>query len=89
MTIEQITLFKTIFKQMSKGKAVSVDNISAEALQALGNFGIEKLTELCNDMYKSAYIPEDLRTSIFIALPKKPGATECSDHQTITLCAMF
>ena len=76
---------ESALKQMSKGKAVGVDNISAEALQALGDFGIEKLTELCNDMYKSAYIPEDLRTSIFIALPKKPGATECSDHRTISL----
>ena len=37
-------------KQMSKGKGVIVDNISAEALQALGDFGIEILTELCNDM---------------------------------------
>ena len=36
-------------------------------------------------MYRSAEIPEDLRTSIFIVLPKKPRATECSDHRTISL----
>ena len=36
-------------------------------------------------MYRSAEIPEDLRTSIFIVLPKKPGATACSDHRTISL----
>ena len=28
---------------------------------------------------------EDLRASIFIVLPKKPRATECSDHRTISL----
>ena len=72
-------------RQMKKGKAVGVDNISTEALQALGEFGIEKLTNICNEMYKSAQIPEDLRTSIFIVLPKKQKATDCSDHRTISL----
>jgi len=72
-------------KTMSKGKAVGVDNISTESLQALGDFGTEKLTEICNEIYHSAEIPEDLRTSIFIVLPKKPSATECSDHRTISL----
>ena len=32
-----------------------------------------------------AHIPEDLKTSIFIVLPKKPRAVECSDFRTISL----
>ena len=36
-------------------------------------------------MYKNVFIPEDLRTSVFILLPKKKKATECSDYRTISL----
>ena len=72
-------------KQMSTGKACGIDDISTEALKAMGDFGLDKLTSLCNQMYKNAYIPEDLRTSVFIVLPKKANAIECSDHRTISL----
>ena len=64
---------------------MGIDNIPTESLQALGDFGTKQLTKICNQMYRSAEIPEDLRTSIFIVLPKKPRATECSDHRTISL----
>ena len=36
-------------------------------------------------MYTTVYIPEDLKTSIFILLPKKQKAVECSDYRTISL----
>ena len=49
---------------MKKGKACGIDNISTEMLQALGDFDLDTLTMICNKMYKSAYIPEDLRTSV-------------------------
>ena len=76
---------QTTLQQMKKGKAMGIDNIPTESLQALGDFGTKQLTKICNQMYRSAEIPEDLRTSIFIVLPKKPRATECSDHRTISL----
>src|SRR5437870_9857477 len=43
---------------------------------------------IANDMYNSRNIPEDLSKSIFIALPKKPGATECELHITISLMSV-
>ena len=58
-------------KQMASGKAPGIDSISSEALQALDESGIETLTELCNEMYSASYVPADLRTSVFIVLPKK------------------
>ena len=57
-------------KQMASGKAPGIDNILSEALQALDESGIETLTELCNEMYSASYVPADLRTSVFIVLPK-------------------
>ena len=48
-------------------------------LQVLGEFGIDTLTSICKEMYTTVYIPEDLKTSVFILLPKKKKALECSD----------
>ena len=56
---------------MSKGKSSGIDDISTEMLQALGEFGIDTLTSICNEMYTTLYIPEDLKTSVFILVPKK------------------
>ena len=56
---------------MSKGKSSGIDDISTEMLQALGEFEIDTLTSICNEMYTTLYIPEDLKTSVFILLPKK------------------
>ena len=56
---------------MDKGKFSSINDISTEMLQALGEFGIDTLTSICNEMYTTVYIPEDLKTSVFILLPKK------------------
>ncbi|GFS27514.1 RNA-directed DNA polymerase from mobile element jockey-like, partial [Elysia marginata] len=72
-------------KHMKSGKACGIDGINMEMLKALGDFGIEVLTNLCNCMYSTAYIPEDLKTSVFILLPKKPKARDCSDYRTISL----
>ncbi|RUS74522.1 hypothetical protein EGW08_017710 [Elysia chlorotica] len=36
-------------------------------------------------MLKATYIPEDLKTSVFILLPKKPRAIDCSEYRTISL----
>ena len=70
---------------MSKGKSSGIDDISTEMLQALGEIGIDTLTSICNEMYTTAYIPIDLKTSVFILLPKKQKAVEWSDYRTISL----
>ncbi|GFO23899.1 endonuclease-reverse transcriptase [Plakobranchus ocellatus] len=63
----------------------SPDNISVELIEALEDFGIGKVTHPLNEIYDTGQIPTDLSKSIFIALPKKPGATECELHRTISL----
>src|SRR5438552_6228513 len=75
-------------KQMKRNKACGPDNIYAELVKATEEFSMDKITEIANDMYNSGNIPEDLLISIFIALPKKPGATECELHGTISLMSV-
>ena len=41
---------------MSKGKSNGIDDITTERLQALGEFGKDTLTSICNEMYTTVYI---------------------------------
>ena len=50
-----------------------------------GEKGILIMTRLINKVYKSGYIPEDFRESIFVAIPKVSKAQECGDFRTIAL----
>ncbi|XP_063588673.1 uncharacterized protein LOC134765810 [Penaeus indicus] len=72
-------------RKMKKGKAPGPDNITLEIILALDEYGINLLTSLLNKIYDTGMMPLDLLKSVFIALPKKPGATECENHLTISL----
>ena len=54
-------------------------------LQALDEIGIDKITELCNKIYDTGYIPDDMRKSTFIPISKKAKAVNCTDLRTISL----
>ena len=43
------------------------------------------MTKLLNIIYDSGELPDDFQKSVFIALPKKPGTTDCEQHRTISL----
>ena len=53
--------------------------------KGLDTTSLEILTDLFNKIYKTRYIPNDLAQSIFITIPKKPKALECSDFGAICL----
>ena len=72
-------------RKMKTGKATGPDGLSIELIEALEEYGIEKVTTLLNEIYDTGQIPVDMSRSIFIALPKKPGATDCELHRTISL----
>ena len=61
---------------MKTGKATGPDGLSIELIEALEEDGIEKVTTMLNEIYDTGQIPVDMSRSIFIALPKKPGATD-------------
>jgi hypothetical protein len=72
-------------KSMKTNKATGPDEISVEMIQSLDELGVDVMTKLLNKIYDTGEIPEDLTKSIFIALAKKSGATECELHRTISL----
>ena len=72
-------------KKMKPGKAVGKDQIAYEMIQAVGTFGISKVTELANTIYNSGEVPKQILQSIFIALPKKAGTIKCDNYGLISL----
>ncbi|ELT94909.1 hypothetical protein CAPTEDRAFT_79125, partial [Capitella teleta] len=65
--------------------ATGADGVTVEMFSALEDLGVLKLTNILNKIYDTGNVPEDLLKSVFIALPKKPGATECGQYRTISL----
>ena len=47
--------------------------------------GIRILTDICNEVYTTGYLPHDLKHSIFVKLPKKSNAIDCTDYRTLCL----
>ena len=72
-------------KKMKLGKATAPDNKSVELLEALEDYGADKITTLINEINDSDNVPPDISESIYLALPKKPGATKCELHRTFSL----
>ena len=49
-------------------------------MEEAGNSATAKLTDLANKIYSTSNIPERMKESEFIVIPKKEGATECGNH---------
>ena len=65
-----ISEVRIAMSKMKNNKAAGPDEIVAEMVSALDDFGLQKLTECLNEIYDTGEIPEELSKSIFIALPK-------------------
>ena len=72
-------------KGMPLMKAPGPDDISTEMLVAAGERGVTELTNLANMMYREGCFPEQMKTSIFITIPKVNGTAKCEKHRTISL----
>ena len=60
-----------------------------EMVEAAGEFGIEKITELANPIYSTGQVLEVMKESEFIVIPKKYGALECIKHRTIGITSQM
>ena len=54
-------------------------------LKAHNYVEMKKTTEICNLVYEHGCIPSDMNESIFVRLPKKAKAANCSDYRTLSL----
>ncbi|GFR59542.1 hypothetical protein ElyMa_001797200 [Elysia marginata] len=61
---------RAAIRKMKAGKATGPDGVAVEMIEALEEYGVEKLTSLLNEIYDTGEIPADVSRSVFIALPK-------------------
>ena len=61
------------------------DGIPAELFQVLKDDVVKVLHSICQQIWEAQQWPQDWKRSVFIPIPKKDNAKECSNYCTITL----
>ena len=61
------------------------DGIPVELFQILKDDAVKALHSVCQQMWKTQQWPQDWKKSVFISIPKKGNAKECSNYSTIAL----
>ena len=64
-------------------KASGGNEIPIELFQILKNYAEKVLHSICQQIWKTQQWPQDWKTSVFIPIPKKGNAKECSNYHTI------
>ncbi|CAM4842093.1 unnamed protein product [Rotaria magnacalcarata] len=70
---------------IANNKAPSIDEIPAELFKILGDDAVKILLAICQQIWKTQQWPKDWKRSIYIPIPKKGSAKECSNYWTIAL----
>ena len=66
-------------------KASGGDEIPAELFQIVKDHAVKVLHSICQQIRKTQQWPQDWKRSVFIQIPKKGNAKECSNYPTIAL----
>ena len=66
-------------------KASGGDGIPVELFQILKDDAVKMLHSICQKIWKNRQWPQDWKMSVFIPIPKKGNAKECSNYGTIAL----
>ena len=76
---------KWAFGSITMNKASGGDGIPAELFQILKDDDAIVLHSKCQQIWKTQQWPQDWKSSVFISIPKKGNAKECSNYRTIAL----
>jgi hypothetical protein len=76
---------RAAIKELKNNKTEGYDDIPAEMLKSLDEKAMKELIKICQEIYTSGIWPEDYLQSIMVPIQKKPNATRCEDHRTISL----
>ena len=66
-------------------KASGGDGIPVDLFQILKDDAVKVLHSICQQIWKTQQWPQDWERSVFIPIPKKGNAKECSNNCTIAL----
>ena len=72
-------------ESITMNKASGSDGIPAELFQILKGDAVKVLHSICQQIWKTHQWPQDWKRKVFIPIPKKGNAKECSNYHTIAL----
>ena len=76
---------KWILESITMNKANGGDGIPAELFQILKDDAVKVLHSLSQQVWKTQQWPQDWKSQVFIPVPKKGHAKECSNYCTVAL----
>ena len=76
---------KWALESITMNKTSGGDGIPVELLQILKEDAVKVLHSICWEIWKSEQWPQNWKRSVFIPIPKKGNAKECSNYCTIAL----
>ena len=76
---------KWALESITTNKASGGDGIPVELFQILKDDAVKAPHSICQQIWKTQQWPQDWTRSIFIPIPKKGNAKECSNYCTIAL----
>ena len=71
--------------RITTNKAIGGDGIPVELFQILKDDAVKLLHSTCQQIWKTQQWPQDWKRWVFISIPKKGNAKECSSYCTIVL----
>ena len=76
---------KWALESITTNKASRGDGIPVELFQILKDDAVKVLHSICQHIWKTHQWPQDWKSSVFIPIPKRGNAKECSSYCTIAL----
>ena len=76
---------KWALRSITMNKASEGDGIPVELFQILKDDAVKVLHSICQQIWKTQRWRQDWKRSVFIPIPKKGNAKECSNYCTIAL----
>ena len=70
---------------ITTNKASGGNGIPVELFQIRKDDAVKVLHSICQQIWKTQQWPQDWKRSVFIPMPKKGNAKECSNYRTIAL----
>ena len=70
---------------ITRNKARGGDGIPVELFQILKDNAVKVQHSICQQIWKIQQWPQDWKRSVFVPIPRKDNANECSNYCTITL----
>ena len=74
---------KWALESITVNKASGGDGIPVELFQILENDAVKVLHSVCQHIWKTQQWPQDWKKSVFIPIPEKGNAKECSNYRTL------